>query len=81
MTLGVFVLQGVIDLVEGQFHTLVALSVDAEMFELKQVPNQPTSAKDVLPKFLAKGTTAAADQDRRWRALFDCAARTSSSSC
>lgn len=60
-----------IELAEGQFHTLVALSADAVMFELKQGPYQPTSDKDFLPQFPAECTAAAADQERRWRALFD----------
>lgn len=63
-----------IELAEGQFHTLVALSDDAVMFELKQGPYQPTSDKDFLPQFPAEGTDAAVDQERRWRALFDPAA-------
>ena len=63
-----------IELAEGQFHTLVALSSDAVMFELKQGPYQPASDKDFLPQFPAEGTAAAADQERRWRALFDTAA-------
>jgi cupin fold WbuC family metalloprotein len=63
-----------IELAEGQFHTLVALSADAVMFELKQGPYQPTSDKDFLPQFPAEGTATASDQERRWRALFDPAA-------
>lgn len=60
-----------IELAEGQFHTLVALSADAVLFELKQGPYQPTRDKDFLSHFPAEGTAAAADQERRWRALFD----------
>jgi cupin fold WbuC family metalloprotein len=60
-----------IELGEGQFHTLVALSADAVMFELKQGPYHPTSDKDFLVQFPAEGTAAAADQERRWRALFE----------
>jgi cupin fold WbuC family metalloprotein len=63
-----------IELAEGQFHTLVALSSDAVIFELKQGPYQPTSDKDFLPQYPAEGTAAAADQERHWRALFDTAA-------
>jgi cupin fold WbuC family metalloprotein len=60
-----------IELAEGQFHTLVALSAAAVMFELKQGPYQPTSDKDFLHQYPAEGTAAAADQERRWRALFE----------
>jgi cupin fold WbuC family metalloprotein len=59
-----------IELAEGQFHTLVALTPDAVMFELKQGPYQPTSDKDFLIQFPAEGTPSAADQERNWRALF-----------
>jgi len=44
------------------------------IFELKQGPYQPASDKDFLPQYPAEGTAAAADQERRWRALFDTAA-------
>jgi cupin fold WbuC family metalloprotein len=60
-----------IELAEGQFHTLVALTPDAVMFELKQGPYQPTSDKDFLAQFPAESSAAAADQERSWRALFD----------
>jgi cupin fold WbuC family metalloprotein len=53
-----------IELAEGQFHTLVALSADAVMFELKQGPYQPTSDKDFLPQFPAEGTATAAELRR-----------------
>lgn len=59
-----------IELAEGQFHTLVALSPDAVMFELKQGPYQPASDKDFLPQFPAEGTREAELQERQWRALF-----------
>lgn len=60
-----------IELAEGQFHTLVALSPDAVMFELKQGPYQPTTDKDFLTCFPAEGTPAAAAQEQRWRELFE----------
>lgn len=63
-----------IELAEGQFHTLVALSPDAVMFELKQGPYQPTSDKDFLSKFPPEGTPEAAAQERRWRVLFEATA-------
>jgi cupin fold WbuC family metalloprotein len=59
-----------VELGEGQFHTLVALTPDAVMFELKQGPYQPTSDKDFLAFFPVEGTPEAAAQERRWRALF-----------
>ncbi|MFM2121946.1 MAG: hypothetical protein RLZZ589_383, partial [Cyanobacteriota bacterium] len=59
-----------IELAEDQFHTLVALSRDAVLLELKQGPYQPTDDKDFLPQFPAEGTPAAADQEQRWRELF-----------
>ena len=63
-----------IELAEGQFHTLVALSPDAVLFELKQGPYQPSRDKDFLTEFPAEGTASAVDQERNWRALFDGAA-------
>jgi cupin fold WbuC family metalloprotein len=60
-----------IELAEGQFHTLVALSPDAVLFELKQGPYQPSADKDFLAMFPAEGTAAAVAQERRWRALFE----------
>ncbi|MGB5135545.1 MAG: WbuC family cupin fold metalloprotein [Prochlorococcaceae cyanobacterium] len=60
-----------IELAEGQFHTLVALTPDAVLFELKQGPYQPSADKDFLQHFPAEGTTAAEEQERRWRALFE----------
>ncbi|QNI69468.1 cupin fold metalloprotein/ WbuC family [Cyanobium sp. NS01] len=59
-----------IELAEGQFHTLVALSADAVMFELKQGPYQPSRDKDFLPQFPAEGTREAELQEQQWRALF-----------
>lgn len=60
-----------IELAEGQFHTLVALTPDAVLFELKQGPYQPSADKDFLAMFPAEGTAAAEAQERRWRALFE----------
>jgi cupin fold WbuC family metalloprotein len=64
-----------IELAENQFHTLVALSSDAVLLELKQGPYRPTEDKDFLAAFPAEGTAAAAAQERRWRALFEGCAR------
>jgi cupin fold WbuC family metalloprotein len=59
-----------IELAEGCYHALVALSPDAVMFELKQGPYQPTADKDFLPGFPLEGTAEARDQERQWRELF-----------
>jgi cupin fold WbuC family metalloprotein len=59
-----------IELREGFFHTLVALTADAVMFELKQGPYSPTTDKDFLPGFPLEGTPEAQRQERIWRQLF-----------
>jgi cupin fold WbuC family metalloprotein len=59
-----------IELAEDQFHTLVALSPDAVIFELKQGPYQPASDKDFLAGFPLEGSPEAAVQEAQWRALF-----------
>lgn len=60
-----------IQLAEGQFHTLVALSADAVMFEVKQGPYVPAADKDFLAGFPLEGTPEAVVQERAWRALFE----------
>jgi hypothetical protein len=62
------------ELAEGAYHALVALSPDAVMFELKQGPYQPTADKDFLAGFPLEGTAEASLQERRWRELFASAA-------
>jgi cupin fold WbuC family metalloprotein len=59
------------ELAEGQVHTLVALTPDAVMFEIKQGPYEPAVDKDFLEAFPAEGTAAATAQERAWRALFE----------
>jgi cupin fold WbuC family metalloprotein len=59
-----------IELAEGQFHTLVALTPDAVMFELKQGPYQPTADKDFLAGFPQEGTPEASSQELAWRQRF-----------
>ncbi|MBU6354054.1 MAG: WbuC family cupin fold metalloprotein [Cyanobacteria bacterium REEB498] len=59
-----------VELAEDQFHSLVALSDDAVLLELKQGPYRPTEDKDFLACFPAEGTEQAAEQERCWRALF-----------
>jgi cupin fold WbuC family metalloprotein len=59
------------ELAEGQLHTLVALTPDAVMFEIKQGPYEPAADKEFLEAFPAEGTAAATAQERAWRSLFD----------
>ena len=59
-----------VELQEGRFHTLVALSPDTVMFEIKQGPYQPALDKDFLATFPAEGTAAAAAQEALWRGRF-----------
>ncbi|MBW4530723.1 MAG: WbuC family cupin fold metalloprotein [Aphanothece saxicola GSE-SYN-MK-01-06B] len=59
------------ELAEGVIHTLVALSADAVLMEIKQGPYEPSADKDFLAGFPLEGTEAAAVQEQAWRALFD----------
>jgi cupin fold WbuC family metalloprotein len=59
-----------VELREGLFHTLVALTPDTVMFEIKQGPYQPALDKDFLAMFPLEGTPEARDQERDWRQLF-----------
>jgi cupin fold WbuC family metalloprotein len=59
-----------LELAENQFHTLVALTPDAVLFELKQGPYVPTADKDFLAGFPPEGSAAAAAQEASWRELF-----------
>ncbi|MFN6337521.1 MAG: WbuC family cupin fold metalloprotein [Cyanobacteriota bacterium] len=59
-----------VELQEGLFHTLVALSPDTVMFEIKQGPYQPASDKDFLPMFPPEGTPEAREQEELWRRRF-----------
>jgi len=59
-----------IELADDQFHTLVALSTDAVIFELKQGPYEPTADKDFLAGYPLEGTVAATAQEQRWQQLF-----------
>jgi cupin fold WbuC family metalloprotein len=60
-----------IELAEGVIHTLVALSADAVLMEIKQGPYEPSADKDFLAGFPLEGTEAAAAQEQAWRALFE----------
>ncbi len=59
-----------IELAGDQFHSLVALSSDSVLFELKQGPYRPSADKDFLKGFPLEGTAEARQQERRWRGLF-----------
>ncbi len=59
-----------VELEGGRFHTLVALSPDTVMFEIKQGPYHPASDKDFLPAFPAEGTPEAAALEAQWRDRF-----------
>jgi cupin fold WbuC family metalloprotein len=60
-----------IELAEGVIHTLVALSADAVLMEIKEGPYQPAADKDFLDGFPPEGSEAAARQEAQWRQLFD----------
>jgi cupin fold WbuC family metalloprotein len=60
-----------VQLGDGELHTLVALSPDAVIFEVKQGPYQPMADKDFLPGFPEEGTAEAAAQVREWTSLFE----------
>ena len=59
-----------VELREALFHTLVALSPDTVMFEIKQGPYQPAHDKDFLPTFPAEGLPEAVAQEKIWRSRF-----------
>lgn len=59
-----------VELGEGQFHTLVALTPDTVLLEIKQGPYQPASDKDFLAAFPAEGTPEARTQETIWRQRF-----------
>jgi cupin fold WbuC family metalloprotein len=59
-----------VELQEGFFHTLVALTPDTVMFEIKQGPYQPASDKDFLAAFPVEGTPEARAQETIWRQRF-----------
>lgn len=59
-----------IQLAEGRFHTLVALTPDSVLLEIKEGPYEPAADKDFLASFPAEGSEAARQQERSWRDLF-----------
>ena len=59
-----------VELAAGQFHTLVALTSDAVMFEVKQGPYVAAADKDFLAGFPAEGSQEAVERETHWRGLF-----------
>lgn len=59
-----------LELAEGQFHSLIALTPDTVMFELKEGPYTPMEDKDFLPQFPQEATPEAAQQVQAWTHLF-----------
>jgi cupin fold WbuC family metalloprotein len=59
-----------VELQEGHYHTLVALSPDTVMFEIKQGPYEPMRDKDFSARFPAEGTPEAVAQEAAWRRRF-----------
>lgn len=60
-----------LQLSEGSFHSLVALTADTVIFELKQGPYQPLADKDFLVGFPQEGELESVNQEVEWRSLFD----------
>ena len=59
-----------LELAEGQFHSLIALTPNTVMFELKEGPYTPMKDKDFLSQFPQEGTEEAAQQVLTWTHLF-----------
>jgi cupin fold WbuC family metalloprotein len=59
-----------IELEEVTYHSLVALSRDAVMLEIKQGPYNPSTDKDFLARYPAEGTAEAQDLVAKWASLF-----------
>ncbi|ESA34013.1 cupin fold family [Leptolyngbya sp. Heron Island J] len=59
-----------LELLEGQYHTLIALAPDTVMFEIKEGPYVPAADKDFMDAFPAEGTAAAQRQVQAWADLF-----------
>jgi len=59
-----------IEIAEGTFHTLVALTPNTVMFELKEGPYLGSDDKVFLPHFPQEGTIAAQQQLKAWEAQF-----------
>ena len=63
-----------IEVAEGTYHSLVALTPDAVMLEIKQGPYLPATDKDFLEMFPREGTGEARRQEAAWRAMLVTAA-------
>jgi cupin fold WbuC family metalloprotein len=59
-----------LELAEDQFHTLVALSPDAVIFELKQGPYHPATDKEFHSRFPLEDSAEAIPLEEGWRRLF-----------
>lgn len=59
-----------IELAEGIFHSLVALSRDAVMLEIKQGPYHPSTDKDFIDRYPAEGTAEANELLASWASFF-----------
>ena len=59
-----------IELPEGTYHTLVALSPNTVILELKEGPYDPTTDKEFLDAFPAEGTPAAKNLVETWEGYF-----------
>lgn len=59
-----------VELAEGSYHSLVALTADAVMLEIKQGPYDPGTDKEFLAMFPAEGTPEAQELVRAWSARF-----------
>ncbi len=59
-----------IELGEGTYHTLVALSPNTAILELKEGPYEPSTDKEFLPAFPQEGTAAAQRLVETWQGYF-----------
>ncbi|AFZ30081.1 hypothetical protein Glo7428_1519 [Gloeocapsa sp. PCC 7428] len=59
-----------VELAEGTYHTLVALTPDTIVLELKEGPYDPSTDKEFLESFPAEGTVAARQLVTTWQSYF-----------
>lgn len=59
-----------IELAEGTYHTLVALTPDTILLELKEGPYEPSTDKEFLKTFPEEGTPAAQQWVEIWQDQF-----------
>lgn len=59
-----------VELAEGTYHTLVALTPNTVILELKEGPYTPETDKEFLVSFPAEGTAAAQSQVLQWQSHF-----------